>query len=149
MTHATWTDVENRLGRPLNPGEVTQVTEYLKDAESALLRKLPNLITDSATNADLSQNLKAVEIAITLRAARLTDAVQSVYPNTENWAVPSGSSRANVTVLDSEWRKLGLTWYSSFSLAQNNVNLNGGGLGPGAYPDMNPTWGPWWCEGSD
>lgn len=148
MTHALYTDVEDRLGRPLNPDEVTQVTEYLKDAESALLRKLPNLITDSATNAVLSQNLKAVEIAITLRAARLTDAVQAVYPNTENWSVPSGSSRANVTVLDSEWRKVGLTWYSSFSLSQNNATLNGG-PGPGAYPDLNPTWGPWWCEGSD
>lgn len=148
MSHATADDVETRLGRDLNPGERDQITEYLEDAEAALLRKLPNLLSDSVTDPVLAGNLRAVECSIALRAARITDAVQAAYPGTENWSVPQGSSRANVTVLDSEWRKVGLTWYSSFSFSQNAAEIHGA-LPPGFYPDINPAWGPWWLYGQE
>lgn len=142
MSLATATDVAVRVGRELNPLEIDQVTAYLADAEAAILHKLPDSLTKAGTDATFAQNLKSVEISVALRAARLTDAVQSAYPNTENWSTQPGYSRANVTILDSEWRKLGLTWYTSFEL-----NSNQGALPPGFFPDMNPTWGPWWTEG--
>lgn len=142
MSLATADDVQTRVGRDLNPGEVVQVTEYLKDAEAAILSKLPGALTKASTDPVYEQNLKSVEISITLRAARITDSVQAAYPNTEDWQTHPGYSRANVTVLDSEWRKLGLTWYTSFNLGGNPTTLP-----PGFYPDMNPTWGPWWTEG--
>lgn len=147
MSLAVNADVAKRLGRALNPGEITQVDEYLKDAEAAILNKLPNALTKAGTDAVYHQNLISVEVSVTLRAARLTDAVQAAYPGTETLAIQPGYSRANVTVLDSEWRKLGLTWYSSFSPSQNNADA---GIGtPGFYPDMNPSWGPWWLYGED
>lgn len=146
MSHATPDDVRKRLGRPLNPGEIDQITEYLEDAEAALLRKLPNLLSDAVTNPTLAQNLVAVECSIAQRAARLTDAIQSAYPNTESLQINPDTRRANVTVLDSEWRKVGLTWYSSFSLAQNMAG-DPPVLAPGSYPDINPAWGPWWLYG--
>lgn len=145
MSLATATDVAVRVGRELNPLEQDQVTAYLEDAEAAILAKLPNALTKSGTDAVYAQNLKSVEISIALRAARITDAVQAAYPNTEDWTTQPGYSRANVTVLDSEWRKLGLTWYTSFQIGGGNPNT----LPPGFYPDMNPTWGPWWTEGED
>lgn len=144
MSLATATDVAVRVGRELNPLEQDQVTAYLADAESAILGKLPEALTKAGLDPTYAQNLKSVEISIALRAARITDAVQAAYPNTEDWTTHPGYSRANVTILDSEWRKLGLTWYSSFTL-----NSGQGALPPGVYPDMNPTWGPWWTEGSD
>jgi hypothetical protein len=144
MSLATATDVAVRVGRELNTLEVDQVTAYLADAESAILAKLPDAVTKAGTDPTYAQNLKSVEISITLRAARLTDAVQAAYPNTENWTTQPGYSRANVTVLDSEWRKLGLKWYTSFEMASNQ-----GALPPGFYPDMNPEWGPWWVTGED
>jgi len=143
MTVATATDVQIRLGRDLNPAEEAQVTAYLEDAEAAILSKLPDAVTKAGTDATYAKNLKSVEISITLRAARLTDAVQAAYPNTEDWQTHPGYSRANVTVLDSEWRKLGLRWYSSFNLGNTTT------LPPGWFPDMNPTWGPWWATGED
>lgn len=142
MSLATATDVAVRVGRELNALEVDQVTAYLADAESAILAKLPDALTKAGADPVYSQNLKSVEISIALRAARITDAVQAAYPNTENWSTHPGYSRANVTVLDSEWRKLGLRWYTSFELNSNNTVVP-----PGYYPDMNPTWGPWWVEG--
>jgi Phage protein Gp19/Gp15/Gp42 len=143
MSLATATDVQTRLGRDLNPAEEAQVTAYLEDAESAILAKLPDAVTKAGTDATYAKNLKSVEISITLRAARLTDAVQAAYPNTEDWQTHPGYSRANVTVLDSEWRKLGLRWYSSFTLGSPTV------LSPGYYPDMHPENGPWWVIGED
>lgn len=145
MSLATATDVAVRVGRDLNPSEQDQVTAYLADAESAILAKLPTALTKAGTDAVYAQNLKSVEISIALRAARITDAVQAAYPGTEDWSTHPGYSRANVTVLDSEWRKLGLTWYTSFQLGAGNVGV----LPPGWYPDMNPTWGPWWTIGED
>jgi hypothetical protein len=144
MSLATVTDVQVRVGRELNPLEQDQVSAYLEDAESAILGKLPNALVKAGTDTVYAQNLKSVEISITLRAARLTDAVQAAYPNTEDWQTQPGYSRANVTVLDSEWRKLGLTWYTSFTLGPN-LDV----LPPGFFPDMNPGWGPWWVEGID
>lgn len=145
MSLATATDVAVRVGRDLNPSEITQVNAYLADAESAILAKLPDAVTKAGTDATYAQNLKSVEISITLRAARITDAVQAAYPNTENWTTQPGYSRANVTVLDSEWRKLGLTWYTSFQLGAGNAST----LPPGYFPDMNPCAGPWWLIGED
>ncbi len=145
MSLATPTDVAKRVGRDLNAGEITQVTEYLADAEAAILAKLPDAVTKAGTDTTYAQNLKSVEISIALRAARITDAVQAAYPNTENWTTQPGYSRANVTVLDSEWRKLGLTWYTSFQLGAGNP----GELPPGYFPDMNPCDGPWWTIGED
>lgn len=144
MSLATAADVQVRLGRDLNTAESAQVTAYLEDAESAVLSKLPDAVTKAGTDATYAKNLKSVEISIALRAARLTDAVQAAYPNTEDWQTQPGYSRANVTVLDSEWRKLGLRWYSSFNLGPSLTELP-----PGWYPDMNPTGGPWWVEGED
>jgi hypothetical protein len=144
MSLATATDVAVRVGRELNPLEIDQVTAYLADAESAILAKLPDALTKSGLDPVYAQNLKSVEISITLRAARLTDAVQAAYPTTENWTTQPGYSRANVTVLDSEWRKLGLRWYTSFNLGPNLTELP-----PGFYPDMNPEDGPWWVTGED
>lgn len=144
MTLATATDVAVRVGRELNTLEEDQVTAYLADAESAILAKLPDALTKAGTDPVYAQNVKSVEISVTLRAARITDAVQAAYPSTEDWTTHPGYSRANVTILDSEWRKLGLTWYSSFVL-----NSGQGAVPPGFYPDMNPTWGPWWTEGED
>ena len=145
MSLATAADVAARVGRALNTAEITQVTAYLADAESAILSKLPDALTKAGTDAVYAQNLKSVEISITLRAARLTDAVQAAYPNTEDWQTQPGYSRANVTVLDSEWRKLGLKWYTSFQLGGSNPAV----LPPGWYPDMNPCAGPWWTIGED
>lgn len=145
MSLATAADVAVRVGRELNTLEDTQVTAYLEDAESAILSKLPDALTKAGLDPVYAKNLKSVEISITLRAARLTDAVQAAYPNTENWTTQPGYSRANVTVLDSEWRKLGLRWYTSFQLGAGNPNVTP----PGWYADMNPTWGPWWTEGED
>lgn len=142
MSLANATDVAVRVGRDLNPAEQDQVTAYLEDAESAILAKLPNALTKAGTDAVYAQNMKSVEISVALRAARITDAVQAAYPNTENWTTHPGYSRANVTILDSEWRKLGLVWYTSFNLGPSLTVLS-----PGYYPDMNPTWGPWWTEG--
>jgi hypothetical protein len=147
-THATVDDVADRLGRPLNAGEITQITAYLEDAETNILGKLPDALTKSGTDPVYSATLKAVECSIALRAARITDAVQAAYPNVENWSAPSGSSRANVTVLDTEWRQLGLTWYTSFSMSQNAAEINGE-LPPGFFSDMNPCWGPWWPYAED
>jgi hypothetical protein len=144
MTVATAVDVQTRLGRDLNTAEEAQVTAYLEDAESAILSKLPDAVTKAGTDAVYAKNLKSVEISITLRAARLTDAVQAAYPNTEDWQTQPGYSRANVTVLDSEWRKLGLRWYSSFNLGPDPTVIP-----PGWYPDMNPCAGPWWVIGED
>lgn len=142
MSLATATDVAVRVGRELNPLEQDQITAYLEDAEAAILSKLPNALTKAGTDPVYAQNLKSVEISVALRAARITDAVQAAYPNTEDWQTHPGYSRANVTVLDSEWRKLGLVWYTSFNLGPSLTELP-----PGFYPDMNPTWGPWWVEG--
>jgi hypothetical protein len=144
MSLATASDVAVRVGRALNTLETSQVTAYLADAESAVLAKLPDALTKAGTDANYAQNLKSVEISVALRAARITDAVQAAYPSTEDWTTHPGYSRANVTILDSEWRKLGLTWYTSFVMNQNQVTLP-----PGWFPDMNPTWGPWWTEGED
>lgn len=142
MSLATAEDVAARLGRALNPLELTQVNAYLIDAEAALLSKLPELLTQASNEPPYRDAVISVECAITLRAARLTDAVQSAYPNAEEWPVNPGSSRANVTVLDSEWNKLGLRWYTSFRLK------GPGAVGPGFYPDMNPCAGPWWVIGT-
>lgn len=142
MAHATPADVAARLGRGLTGGESDQVAAYLEDAEATILSKLPDLLTTVGTNPVLSQALTSVECAVALRASRITDAVQSAYPTTENWSAPSGSSRANVTVLDTEWRKLGLTWYKSFRVNENDTTLP-----PGFFPDRNPAWGPWWNTG--
>lgn len=141
MSLATATDVAVRVGRELNPLEQDQVSAYLEDAESAILAKLADALTKAGTDAVYAQNLKSVEISIALRAARITDAVQAAYPSTEDWTTHPGYSRANVTVLDSEWRKLGLTWYTSFQLGGPAV------VGPGFYPDMHPEDGPWWITG--
>lgn len=142
MSLAEVGDVADRLGRPLNPGEETQVASYLTDAENAVLAKIPTAITKAGTDPVFRGNLISVEVSVALRAARITDAVQAAYPATENWTTHPGYSRANVTVLDSEWRKLGLTWYTSFSLNKNDTELP-----PGFFPDMNPGWGPWWVYG--
>ena len=115
-SHATPADVATRLGRPLTSPEEDQIEAYLEDAEAKILGKLPEALTKSATSPIYSAILRAVECSIALRAARITDAVQAAYPNTEDWSTPPGSSRANVTVLDTEWRALGLVWYSSFTL---------------------------------
>jgi hypothetical protein len=145
MSLATAADVAVRLGRALNTLESSQVSAYLADAESAILAKLPDALTKAGTDAVYAQNLKSVEISIALRAARITDAVQAAYPGTEDWQTQPGYSRANVTVLDSEWRKLGLTWYTSFQLGAGNP----GTLPPGYFPDMHPEDGPWWLIGED
>lgn len=142
MSLANATDVATRVGRELNTLEQNQVTAYLEDAEAAILAKLPDALTKAGLDAVYAQNMKSVEISVALRAARITDAVQAAYPNTEDWTTHPGYSRANVTILDSEWRKLGLRWYTSFNLGPNLTELP-----PGFYPDMNPTWGPWWTEG--
>lgn len=116
MALATTDNVGTRLGRPLVNDEITQVAAYLEDAEAKILGKLPNALTKAGTDPVYSATLLAIECSIALRAARITDAVQAAYPTTENWSAPSGSSRANVTILDTEWRALGLVWYSVFTL---------------------------------
>jgi hypothetical protein len=145
MSLATAAEVAVRLGRALNSLENDQVTAYLSDAESAILSKLPDALTKAGTDVVYAKNLKSVEISVALRAARITDAVQAAYPGTEDWQTQPGYSRANVTVLDSEWRKLGLTWYTSFQLGAGNP----GTLPPGYFPDMCPENGPWWVTGED
>lgn len=142
MTIATPQDVADRLGRPLNPGEETQLEKYLEDAEYAILAKIPDALTKALEDTTFKGNMLSVEVSVALRAARITDAVQAAYPATEQWQTHPGYSRANVTVLDSEWRKLGLVWYTSFTLNKNDATLP-----PGFFPDMNPGWGPWWLYG--
>lgn len=123
MTAATPADVSARLGRALLAGETAQVSAYLEDAESKILGKLPNALSTAAGDPVYAAILKAVEVSIVLRAARLTDSVQSVYPSTETLSAPSGSSRANVTVLNTEWRALGLRWYTTFSMTPERADL--------------------------
>lgn len=141
MTLATHQDVADRLGRGLNAGEIPQVDAYLVDAEATILRFLPDILTDAALDLALKQRVVSVECAVTLRAARLTDTISGPYPAAEVLGA-APASRANVTVLASEWRKLGLKDIDAFS-------LNGAALppGPGSYPDRNPGWGPWWMYG--
>lgn len=144
MSLATLEDVSGRLGRPLNPTEEEQVALYLTDAENAILAKIPDAVTKAGTDAVFHANMISVEVSVTLRASRLTDVIQAALPGTEGLQLQPGYSRANVTVLDSEWRKLGLTWYTAFSLNKNDTVLP-----PGFYPDMNPAWGPWWLYGEE
>jgi len=143
MALAIASDVAARLGRPLNSGEITQVEAYLEDAEASIASRLDGILEAAQTDANLRQNLISVECSVTLRAARLTDVVQSAFPATEGLSAPV-ASRANVTVLDSEWRKLGMKWYTAFSLSQNNAAIRGTTLPPGWFPDRNPGFGPWW-----
>jgi|SRR5882724_11749633 len=144
MALATPADVAARLGRALNVGEIAQVSAYLEDAQSAILFRLPDILVAAETDSTLRQNLISVECSVTLRAARITDSIQSAYPAVET-LTPAPANRANVTVLDTEWRKLGLKWYNAFSLSQNNAALNPSGLPPGFFPDRG--FGPWWTEG--
>jgi hypothetical protein len=139
LSHATPDDVAARLGRTLLSAERTQVSSYLADAESKILGKLPDALTKSGTDPIYSAILTAVECSVALRAARLTDSVQSVYPNTETLSAPSGSTRANVTLLDTEWRALGLVWYSAFSMAPPPSALSAYELDEAAW-DFNGGW---------
>lgn len=129
-SHALPADVAVRLGRPLTEPESDQIEAYLADAEAKILGKVSDALTRAGVEPVYSAILKAVECSIALRAARITDAVQAAYPGTEDWSTPPGSSRANVTVLDTEWRALGLPWYTSFSLT------------PG--PDVDNVWPSWY-----
>lgn len=145
MAYATTADVAARLGRALNPGEVTQVTAYLEDAEAVIRSALPNILLDIEGNDALAKNLRSVECSAVLRAARITDAVQAVYPDTEDWTSPPNTSRANVTILFSEWLKLGLPWYSAWSPSEALMRDR---RPPGFFSDMHPEWGPGWNYGS-
>jgi len=141
MALATPADVAARLGRPLNPGEVNQVSAYLEDAQAAIVSRLPDIMTAAETDDTLRQNLISVECSVTLRAARITDSIQAAYPAPEG-LTPAPANRANVTVLDTEWRKLGQKWFNAFSMSQNNAAAGGSKLAPGSFPDRG--FGPWW-----
>lgn len=142
MSLATQTDVAARLGRALNGGEIAQIEAYLEDAEAAILSKLPTILVAAETDNVLRQNLISVECSVALRAARITDSVNAAFPNIETLTTPL-ANRANVTVLQTEWRKLGMVWYTAFSMSQNKAALSPSGE-PGLFPDRNPGWGPWW-----
>lgn len=79
MAVATPTDVSNRLGRPLTPKELGQVTAYLEDAEAEIKR----LGFKNLANPDWKPLIVKVECAVVKRAARLVDALNQVIPGDE------------------------------------------------------------------
>lgn len=118
MAQATPTDAAVRLGRTLNPGELAQVAAYLDDAEAKILTHLPTAVTDAtAVGAAVKLAvLKAVEVSVALRAARLIDVIGAVLPADEALSAPLPTTgRANVTLLRTEWRDLGLPLYAAWS----------------------------------
>jgi len=138
MAVASNSDASDRLGRPFTTDEAAMISAYLNDAEAEILRRLPDAVTDSTTDANFKQRLIAVECTAALRAARLPAGVDLVIP--ENGAVNynPASQVGYIQILRREWRSLG---------AQNSEVV---GLTPGItdvrenwFPDFEPGWPRW------
>lgn len=136
MAVATASDVQARVGRPLNPQETSRVNAYLADAEAEIFRVAPDRLTDP----DWKPAVVAVECAMVIRAARLPDALDSVVPDIENASFQSRPlTQGAVYIRRDERRRLGLPLIGAGDISpdiQNQVY----GHEPG-WPD----W-PWWQD---
>lgn len=102
MTTATLTDVENRLGRPLDASEQSLATTLLSDVELLILRRVPDLASlDQAT-------LVMVEAMAVARVIRNPEGIKSQNAETFAYTVDSAVSSGRLKLLPDEWYLLGV-----------------------------------------
>jgi Phage protein Gp19/Gp15/Gp42 len=137
MTIATWTDVQNRLGRPLTPLEKTRVSALLEDLEVEIMRYAKDRLTDP----DWVAAVKSVSCAAVLRAARLPDGLTNVVPAEEGAGFSSApNTQGAVYLRRSERRTLGLPLTGSVSIVPE----------PLVKPASEEGWyGPWFSSSDD
>lgn len=105
MAVATASDVAARLGRPLDTEETAKATAYLADVEAEIIRLIPGiLMMPGRHNA-----LIAVEVAVTLRAARFSESINLVIPSDGSIGYNTDTSgNGYIGIRRSEWRQLGV-----------------------------------------
>jgi hypothetical protein len=109
MAIAIVEDVATRLGRELDPIEVTQARVLLDDAESILLAKIPDLHT-RITLGTLSESLVVmVESNAVCRVLRNPDGLFQETDGNYSYQVAQNVASGRLSILREEWEYLGVS----------------------------------------
>lgn len=108
MAYATPTDIEERLGRTLEPAEVTQVATRLDDAEELIRLRIPDL-DDRITAGTLRERLVVmVEAEAVMRLIRNPDGITQETDGNYSYSVSSAVASGRLTIEPNEWYLLGI-----------------------------------------
>lgn len=115
MSHATATDVANRLGRALTDEETTLVNTRLEDAERMLSRRVDlanGLVAGTFVEADVVQ----VEADMVLRLVRNPEGFYQESDGTYSYQFSREVASGRLEVLPDDWRTLGVASSGPFTL---------------------------------
>lgn len=108
MTVATVEDATNRLGRPATADEEIKLSALLEDAEAEIVRRIPDMVLRTTTDANFKQRVILVECSAALRAARLPYGIDLVTPETGTVEFNPATQVGFISILRREWKTLGV-----------------------------------------
>lgn len=125
MTVATTDDIEERIGRPLNPDELAQANAYLRDIEVEIRRYNPDILTEP----EWKDAVVSVSCAAVIRAGRFTTTIDQLVPANEGLGYNSVPQTSGALYLRrSERRTLGLPLTGSVAVTPVPECSGGEGL---------------------
>lgn len=109
MAYADVSDVESRLGRPLDANENTLVGTRLDDVELIIRSRIADLDERVATGVLDIEVLKMVEADTVLRLIKNIDGYRSETDGNYSYQIDERVASGRIDILPHEWMLLGLT----------------------------------------
>lgn len=107
MTFASIDDVSTRLGRPItDPLEVAQVTAWLEDVESIILRRIPDLDARVTAGNPPAATVVRVEANAVIRKIRNPDGKVSETIDDYTYRLGGDARRSDLFLTDDEWSEI-------------------------------------------
>jgi hypothetical protein len=134
---ASTTDVASRLGRTLTTEEHTLVATLIYDVENMLKVRAPD---KDLNNLDPTSVQQVVANAV-VRVLRNPDGYRSESAGGISYTVDTRAAAGFLTILDEEWRLLGLSSSGGAYSIAPSLGLPRSGFWPGG--PCEPGWWPW------
>ena len=106
MTYAIPPDVEDRIGRTLDPTQMAQVEAWLDDVEALIRLRIPTL-TDLVSSGKIPLGIVVmVECAAVIRVARNPDGKLTERIDDYSWTRDTSTASGRLYLTDEEWAML-------------------------------------------
>lgn len=108
MAYATATDIEDRLGRPLDESEAVIVETRLEDTEALIKSRVTDLDAQVTAGTILERLVVMVESDVVLRLIRNPDGYMQESDGNYSYTIDSRVSSGRLALLPEEWTLLGI-----------------------------------------
>jgi hypothetical protein len=109
-------DVAVRLGRELDASETLLVETRLNDAERMLKRRIDDLLSQAATDADFHDEVVRVESEMILRLVKNPDGYSQESDGNYSYAIYQAVASGKLEVTQDEWESLGVKGGGMFTI---------------------------------